>query len=809
VLPSHAFQKTEYVYGVSTGTGSDLNSNELLSAIRYPDKTTGAPNDSDKEVFRYNIQGEVKSMTQRRGTVHDYDFDVVGRQIRDKVTTLGGADSAVRRLETAYDTAGRPHKFTSYTLDSGGAIVNEVLRQFNGLGQLTAEYQAHAGAVDLGGSSTTPRVRYAYTEMSGGANHSRLVSMTYPDSIASPAGRVLTYNYTGLDNSISRLSSQSMSSTTLETYAYLGLDNVVVRGRPEPNMDLTYIKRLLEADGEAGDQYTGLDRFGRVVDQRWRRGTTSTHADRFKYGYDPNGNRLYRDNAFETTGTFDELYHPNGEAVGYDGLNQLTEFRRGLLSDSGSDGVPDTVTAAVRNQVWSLDAMGNWNNIKTNGTNQLRTHDKQNQLTSIQGLTTPVYDANGNTVGDETGKTLAYDAWNRLVSVTGSPGVTHAYDALGRRVKESRGASVTDLYYSSGWQALETRNSTTKTQFVWNPGYVDSMVLRDRDAGGDGVFEQRLYVQQDANFNVTSISDDTRTVVERYAYDPYGAVTYLDANWGALGTSAYGWVYLHQGGRYDSTGGLYHFRNRELSPTLGRWLQNDPLRHDAGDTNLYRAVENNPTNLTDPSGLVSCGPEVTDWFMKEIDLFRQEARTIRDGLEIYLQTSACGVLDNGAGLATFTWAYRRLALLADYKNRNRPGREKEPFDYGKCKDPDKNTVTLCGVCVGTNQLGNIMFGIIAAASGFIWDSREFGKACVKPSWLAPGEGFRQHAFEFGVDYERYEKNKSTDSFCKNLKGRQDNLAGPKWNDLTKACDKEPCKESHVGPNTDMKRKPLT
>jgi hypothetical protein len=34
-----------------------------------------------------------------------------------------------------------------------------------------------------------------------------------------------------------------MSSTTLETYAYLGLDTVVVRGRPEPNMDLTYIKR--------------------------------------------------------------------------------------------------------------------------------------------------------------------------------------------------------------------------------------------------------------------------------------------------------------------------------------------------------------------------------------------------------------------------------------------------------------------------------------------------------------------------------------------------------------------------------------
>jgi RHS repeat-associated protein len=271
--------------------------------------------------------------------------------------------------------------------------------------------------------------------------------------------------------------------------------------------------------------------------------------------------------------------------------------------DSGTDGVPDTVATASRYQNWTLDVMGNWDLVTANTGTDDRSHDRQNQITSISGQTTPVYDANGNTIGDETGKTLAYDAWNRLVFVTGSPGVTHAYDALGRRVKESRGASVTDLYYSSGWQALETRNSTTKTQFVWNPGYVDSMVLRDRDAGGDGVFEQRLYVQQDANFNITSISDDTGTVVERYAYDPYGAVTYLDANWGALGTSAYGWVYLHQGGRYDSTGGLYHFRNRELSPTLGRWMQNDPLRHDGGDTNLYRYVGNNAIARLDVAGL--------------------------------------------------------------------------------------------------------------------------------------------------------------------------------------------------------------
>jgi hypothetical protein len=52
-----------------------------------------------------------------------------------------------------------------------------VQQAYNGLGQLLTEYQVHAGAVN---TSTTPRVQYAYTEMAGGANHSRLVSLTYP-----------------------------------------------------------------------------------------------------------------------------------------------------------------------------------------------------------------------------------------------------------------------------------------------------------------------------------------------------------------------------------------------------------------------------------------------------------------------------------------------------------------------------------------------------------------------------------------------------------------------------------------------------
>src|SRR5689334_20616683 len=44
---------------------------------------------------------------------------------------------------------------------------------------------------------------------------------------------------------------------------------VVTRAHPETGVDLTYVKLAGESDGTAGDKYTGLDAFGRVVDQRW------------------------------------------------------------------------------------------------------------------------------------------------------------------------------------------------------------------------------------------------------------------------------------------------------------------------------------------------------------------------------------------------------------------------------------------------------------------------------------------------------------------------------------------------------------
>src|SRR5262245_48567496 len=132
--------------------------------------------------------------------------------------------------------------------------------------------------------------------------------------------------------------------------------------------------------------------------------------------------------------------------------------------------------------------------------------------------------------------------------------------------------------------------------------YVDDVVLREDNGapGGGGppgpapfldspgLFPGiRLYYTQDANWNVTSLVDTTGTVVERVLYDAYGRHTLYNAAWSATQSSTlYGNDVLFAGYRYNSESGMYQVRNREYHPTLGRWVQRDPLRYVDG-SNLY------------------------------------------------------------------------------------------------------------------------------------------------------------------------------------------------------------------------------
>ncbi len=565
-----------------------INSNDILAGTEYPDPTTGAPSTSNKETYTSDALGERLTYADRDGNVHTYSYDVLGRQTADAVTTLGtGVDGTVRRIETAFNTQGLPYLYTSFSAASGGSVVNQVEDVYNGLGQLITEYQSHSGVVN---TSTTPSVQYAYVEMASGANNSRMTSMTYPN------GRVVSYNYaSGLDSSISRLTSISDSSGTLESYKYLGLDTIVEMDHPETGVNLTYISQT-GSTGDAGDKYVGLDRFGRVVDQNWYDTATSSSTDDFQYGYDRDSNLLYMNNTVSTG---------NSELYGYNGLSELTSFERGTLN-SGKTGITGTPSV---NETWSLDALGNWLSVTVNGTTQTRTANSDNQISSISSLTTPGYDGNGNTTTDQNGNTFVYDAWNRLVEVKSGSTVleTDSYDALGRKIVVNTG-TARDVYFSQYWQDIEEDVSgTPQDQYVWGTVYVDELVERDRDADGNPAngLEEKLFAQQDANWDITALVNTSGTVEERYLYDPYGAATILTGSWGSRGTSSYAWNYLHQGGQFDAVSGLYDFRSRDYSPALGRWFQSGAAFNGADSANSYEYQSSDPENNLDPMGTSS------------------------------------------------------------------------------------------------------------------------------------------------------------------------------------------------------------
>ncbi len=172
-LPSSAVQTTAYVYGASFARGDARNDNRIAVATRYPDPTTGAASATQQDSATFNALGEEWTTLDRNGSVHAFTRDALGRLTSDTVTTLGaGVSAGVRRVGFTFNTQGLPEKLSSYSDTAGTTVVNEVLRQYNGLGQLTTEFQASAGAVNV---LTTPKVQYAYTEMAGGANHSRMI----------------------------------------------------------------------------------------------------------------------------------------------------------------------------------------------------------------------------------------------------------------------------------------------------------------------------------------------------------------------------------------------------------------------------------------------------------------------------------------------------------------------------------------------------------------------------------------------------------------------------------------------------------
>jgi len=546
------------------------------------------------------------------------------------VTAVGpGVDDAVRRIATTYEVRGMVATITSYasadaaqgssSSSSGSDAVNQIVFEYDDFRKLVREYQEHDGLAVLSGSGlggglpTTPYVGYEYDDTSSGGRYTKGLRAT---ALRYPNGRLVHYTYGdpgSTADALNRIDSicdddSGSPGDTLAQYSYLGLRTIVVEDYVEPEVKLDYV-----GDGS----YSGFDRFGRVVDQKWYDYGASEVRDQYRYGYDRAGNRLYRENT-TTTGK-DQVYT-------YDGINRLLTFDRGDLNaqKTAISGTP------VREEDWTLDPTGNWTDYlqKTSGTTDLdqdRTHTPVNEITTITATTgpdwaDPTHDRAGNMTAlpkpsnAAESLTCEYDGWNRLVQVKDGQIVVgqYAYDGLKRRMKKASDTDVagspsgldsyTHCFYNLSWQIVESRDAASVAappeglqptyQYIWSPRHIDSPAWRDENTDHDGLCDdKRLYYLGDAHLNVTTLVDTVGDPAERYVYSPYGSATIYDADWSTTrGTSAYQNSTLYRGLDYAPESGLHQNRQCYYNAALGGICSRDPLGAAAGDPNVYRGT---------------------------------------------------------------------------------------------------------------------------------------------------------------------------------------------------------------------------
>jgi RHS repeat-associated protein len=296
-----------------------------------------------------------------------------------------------------------------------------------------------------------------------------------------------------------------------------------------------------------------------------------------------------------------------GWTFGYDNIYQVTDADQASLSPQRN---VDFSYDSVYNRTLWTDTLGS--------VNVGYQHNALHQYTQV-GSTTPTYDNNGNiTSGYGGGLTLTYDCENRL---TTAGSVSYTYDLIGRRNSRTYSTSTTVYVYDGDHIIAEYSSSGSLIRkYIYGPGMDNPAVMINiyLEEGGSPL-EARYYYYADAQGSIRLITDKLGNPVESYMYDVYGQPRVMwsagaDGNWltedvTTYSSSVIGNRFMFTGREWDWNTSLYYYRARDYSPTLGRFLQTDPIGY-ADSMNLYAYCGNNPVNWIDPYGeMILLGPQ--------------------------------------------------------------------------------------------------------------------------------------------------------------------------------------------------------
>ena len=520
--------------------------------------------------YVYNGFGELVSRTSPDSGTWTFSVDGAGRTTG--VTDARGATTAV-----TYDLNDRP---TQIVYDSTAVPQNAVsvargteTQTFtydactNGMGHLCSMTDASgttAYAYDLWGRVTstafTPAgqaqpltVGYAYDDAG------RLTGLTYP------SGRTLTQTY-GTDGQLSGLAWGGSPLLAAVTHRAVGGE----------------VTGWQWASAAAGGVTLGYDNDSQLTQMS----DTAAQGTARTLGYDPGG-RLTSVSVVGNSAW--------NQSYGYDKADRLTSA---TLS-----GYPSMLNYAYDNN-------GNRTTLINGGTTVTATTAlTSNRLTNllITGGTTATltYDANGNLTSDGQGLNLTYDSKNRLSIALSSVQTNDAYNALGQRTfKQVIGgprAGVERYVYGPGGSLLGVYGADGTP--IEETAYLDDgrPVGLARPNGSAWTTYPILTDQLGTPRQVLDPSTGT-PVWTWEAKEPFGSERPNETVSGVTFT----YRGRFPGQVFDEDTGLIHNGFRDYAPSVGRYVESDPIGL-AGGWNTYAYTLNDPSNSTDSTGLATIG----------------------------------------------------------------------------------------------------------------------------------------------------------------------------------------------------------
>ena len=198
---------------------------------------------------------------------------------------------------------------------------------------------------------------------------------------------------------------------------------------------------------------------------------------------------------------------------------------------------------------------------------------------------------------------MTYDDLNRVATANGAYGSqSYTYDGAGNRLTRVIGTTTDTYAYSPTANQISTitTGSNVRTFAYLASGQVSSDV---RDAthsyGFTGSSPVLYYIHTDQLGTPQKITDGSMNIVWDGVFDPFGnpvaggtgSATWGSAqwgsfNWGATGPSLSLTNLRFPGQYFDSETVLNQNWNRDYDPTIGRYIQSDPISFDGGP-NLY------------------------------------------------------------------------------------------------------------------------------------------------------------------------------------------------------------------------------